>query len=79
MLLEQQRIQQLRSYRASMEVAGLPVNMAAHRPLFRTQSSPASASFPIAVQEPPVKHRFTTGQYEYTIPHTYIQEHGNNN
>uniref|UniRef100_A0A3B3V6V8 Histone deacetylase n=1 Tax=Poecilia latipinna TaxID=48699 RepID=A0A3B3V6V8_9TELE len=61
MLLEQQRIHQLRSYRASMEAAGLPVSIAAHRPLSRTQSSPASASFPIVVPEPPVKHRFTTG------------------
>uniref|UniRef100_A0A3B5M783 Histone deacetylase n=1 Tax=Xiphophorus couchianus TaxID=32473 RepID=A0A3B5M783_9TELE len=61
MLLEQQRIHQLRSYRASMEAAGLPVSLAAHRPLSRTQSSPASASFPIVVSEPPVKHRFTTG------------------
>ncbi|MED6277813.1 Histone deacetylase 4, partial [Characodon lateralis] len=60
-LLEQQRIHQLRSYRASMDAAGLPVSVAAHRPLSRTQSSPASASFPIVVQEPPVKHRFTTG------------------
>ncbi|XP_054908925.1 histone deacetylase 4 isoform X2 [Poeciliopsis prolifica] len=60
-LLEQQRIHQLRSYRASMEAAGLPVSITAHRPLSRTQSSPASASFPIVVSEPPVKHRFTTG------------------
>ncbi|MEQ2214810.1 Histone deacetylase 4 [Xenoophorus captivus] len=52
---------QLRSFRASMDAAGLPVSVAAHRPLSRTQSSPASASFPIVVQEPPVKHRFTTG------------------
>ncbi|XP_077392381.1 histone deacetylase 4-like isoform X3 [Festucalex cinctus] len=61
LLLEQQRIQQLRSYRASMEAAGLSVSLAAHRPLSRAQSSPASASFPIMVQEPAVKPRFTTG------------------
>ncbi|XP_077472595.1 histone deacetylase 4 isoform X1 [Stigmatopora argus] len=61
LLLEQQRIQQLRSYRASMEAAGLSVNMAAHRPLSRAQSSPASSSFPMMVPEPVVKPRFTTG------------------
>uniref|UniRef100_A0A3B3DBR0 Histone deacetylase n=1 Tax=Oryzias melastigma TaxID=30732 RepID=A0A3B3DBR0_ORYME len=56
-LLEQQRIHQLRSYRASIEDSSLP----GKRPLFRTQSSPASASLPMTVQESPVKHRFTTG------------------
>uniref|UniRef100_A0A1A8GZG6 Histone deacetylase n=2 Tax=Nothobranchius korthausae TaxID=1143690 RepID=A0A1A8GZG6_9TELE len=61
LLLEQQRIHQLRNYRASIEAAGLPVSIAVHRPLSRAQSSPASASFPIVVQEPPVKHQFTTG------------------
>ncbi|XP_041856753.1 histone deacetylase 4 isoform X4 [Melanotaenia boesemani] len=61
MLLEQQRIHQLRSYRASMEAVGLNVSMVGHRPLSRAQSSPASASFPMVVQEPPTKHRFTTG------------------
>ncbi|XP_077436081.1 histone deacetylase 4-like isoform X2 [Vanacampus margaritifer] len=59
LLLEQQRIQQLRSYRASMEAAGLSVSLAAHRPLSRAQSSPASSSFPL--MEPAVKPRFTTG------------------
>uniref|UniRef100_A0A3Q2XBE6 Histone deacetylase n=1 Tax=Hippocampus comes TaxID=109280 RepID=A0A3Q2XBE6_HIPCM len=61
LLLEQQRIQQLRSYRASMEAAGLSVSLAGHRPLSRAQSSPASPSFPMTVQEPAVKPRFTTG------------------
>uniref|UniRef100_A0A8C6LIE8 Histone deacetylase n=1 Tax=Nothobranchius furzeri TaxID=105023 RepID=A0A8C6LIE8_NOTFU len=61
LLLEQQRIHQLRNYRASIEAAGLPVSIAVHRPLSRAQSSPASASFPIVVPEPPVKHQFTTG------------------
>ncbi|XP_053732623.1 histone deacetylase 4 isoform X2 [Synchiropus splendidus] len=61
LLLEQQRIQQLRSYQASMEAAGLSVTFAGHRPLSRAQSSPASASFPMVVQEPPSKPRFTTG------------------
>ncbi|XP_057707915.1 histone deacetylase 4 isoform X2 [Corythoichthys intestinalis] len=61
LLLEQQRIQQLRSYRASMEAAGLSVSLAAHRPLSRAQSSPASSSFPMMVPEPVVKPRFTTG------------------
>uniref|UniRef100_A0A4W6GA51 Histone deacetylase n=1 Tax=Lates calcarifer TaxID=8187 RepID=A0A4W6GA51_LATCA len=61
LLLEQQRIHQLRNYQASMEAAGLSVSLAGHRPLSRAQSSPASASFPMVVQEPPAKPRFTTG------------------
>ncbi|KAM4538117.1 histone deacetylase 4-like isoform 5-T5 [Fundulus diaphanus] len=64
LLLEQQRIHQLRNYQASMEAAGLSVSFPGHRPLSRAQSSPASASsFPISVpaQDPPVKPRFTTG------------------
>ncbi|KAM6986216.1 histone deacetylase 4 [Aplochiton taeniatus] len=61
MLLEQQRIHQLRNYQASVEAAGLSISFPGHRPLSRAQSSPASASFPIAVQEPPTKPRFTTG------------------
>ncbi|XP_030637593.1 histone deacetylase 4-like [Chanos chanos] len=60
LLLEQQRIHQLRNYQASMEAAGLSVTFPGHRPLSRAQSSPASASF-ITVQEPPSKPRFTTG------------------
>ncbi|XP_058888035.1 histone deacetylase 4-like isoform X3 [Acipenser ruthenus] len=61
LLLEQQRIHQLRNYQASMEAAGIPISFAGHRPLSRAQSSPASATFPISVQEPPTKPRFTTG------------------
>ncbi|XP_036925209.1 histone deacetylase 4 isoform X2 [Sturnira hondurensis] len=61
LLLEQQRIHQLRSYQASMEAAGIPVSFGSHRPLSRAQSSPASATFPMSVQEPPSKPRFTTG------------------
>ncbi|XP_041117442.1 histone deacetylase 4-like isoform X2 [Polyodon spathula] len=61
LLLEQQRIHQLRNYQASMEAAGIPMRFSGHRPLSRAQSSPASATFPISVQEPPTKPRFTTG------------------
>ncbi|XP_027866904.1 histone deacetylase 4-like isoform X1 [Xiphophorus couchianus] len=64
LLLEQQRIHQLRNYQASMEAAGMSMSFPGHRPLSRAQSSPASASsFPISVptQDPPVKPRFTTG------------------
>nr|XP_054114074.1 histone deacetylase 4 isoform X4 [Callithrix jacchus] len=61
LLLEQQRIHQLRNYQASMEAAGIPVSFGSHRPLSRAQSSPASATFPVSVQEPPAKPRFTTG------------------
>ncbi|XP_023378771.1 histone deacetylase 4 [Pteropus vampyrus] len=61
LLLEQQRIHQLRNFQASMEAAGIPVSFGGHRPLSRAQSSPASATFPMSVQEPPSKPRFTTG------------------
>ncbi|XP_073928269.1 histone deacetylase 4 isoform X9 [Castor canadensis] len=61
LLLEQQRIHQLRNFQASMEAAGIPVSFGGHRPLSRAQSSPASATFPMSVQEPPTKPRFTTG------------------
>uniref|UniRef100_UPI00398EBE7F histone deacetylase 4 n=1 Tax=Pristiophorus japonicus TaxID=55135 RepID=UPI00398EBE7F len=61
LLLEQQRIHQLRNYQASMEAAGIPVSYSGHRPLSRAQSSPASATFPISIQEPPSKPQFTTG------------------
>lgn len=61
LLLEQQRIHQLRNYQASLEAAGMPVSFSGHRPLSRAQSSPASATFPMSVQEPPTKPRFTTG------------------
>ncbi|XP_048833895.1 histone deacetylase 4-like isoform X3 [Brienomyrus brachyistius] len=71
LLLEQQRIHQLRNYQASMEAAGLSVPFAAHRPLSRAQSSPASATFPIAVPEPPTKPRFTTG----LVYDTLMQKH----
>ncbi|XP_036397085.1 histone deacetylase 4-like [Megalops cyprinoides] len=71
LLLEQQRIHQLRNYQASMEAAGLSVTFAGHRPLSRAQSSPASATFPITVQEPPAKPRFTTG----LVYDTLMQKH----
>uniref|UniRef100_A0A4W4HJR1 Histone deacetylase n=1 Tax=Electrophorus electricus TaxID=8005 RepID=A0A4W4HJR1_ELEEL len=60
LLLEQQRIHQLRNYQASMEAAGLPSSFTGHRPLSRAQSSPASSSF-AGMQEVPSKPRFTTG------------------
>ncbi|XP_047670465.1 histone deacetylase 4 isoform X4 [Tachysurus fulvidraco] len=71
LLLEQQRIHQLRNYQASMEAAGLSVTLPGHRPLSRAQSSPASATFPIVVQEPPSKPRFTTG----LVYDTLMQKH----
>ncbi|XP_068101404.1 histone deacetylase 4 isoform X2 [Hyperolius riggenbachi] len=61
LLLEQQRIHQLRNYQASLEAAGIVMPFSGHRPLSRAQSSPASASFPMSVQETPTKPRFTTG------------------
>ncbi|XP_071212119.1 histone deacetylase 4-like isoform X2 [Salvelinus alpinus] len=72
-LLEQQRIHQLRNYQASMEAAGLSITFPAHRPLSRAQSSPASACFPpiVVQQEPPTKPRFTTG----LVYDTLMQKH----
>uniref|UniRef100_A0A671MU03 Histone deacetylase n=2 Tax=Sinocyclocheilus anshuiensis TaxID=1608454 RepID=A0A671MU03_9TELE len=79
LLLEQQRIHQLRNFQASMEAAGLSMTFPGHRPLSRAQSSPASATFPIVVQEPPAKPRFTTG----LVYDTLMQKHqcmcGNSN
>ncbi|XP_051986360.1 histone deacetylase 4-like isoform X3 [Xyrauchen texanus] len=60
LLLEQQRIHQLRNYQASVEAAGVSITFPGHRPLSRAQSSPASASF-ISVQEQSSKTHFTTG------------------
>lgn len=57
-----------------MEAAGLTVTLPGHRPLSRAQSSPASATFPIVVQEPPAKPRFTTGQYHHQI-YTSIEKY----
>ncbi|XP_029559381.1 histone deacetylase 4 isoform X2 [Salmo trutta] len=72
-LLEQQRMIQLRNYQASMESAGLSVTFPVHRPLSRAQSSPASACFPpiVVQQEPPTKPRFTTG----LVYDTLMQKH----
>ncbi|XP_023665811.2 histone deacetylase 4-like isoform X2 [Paramormyrops kingsleyae] len=63
LLLEQQRIAQLRSYQAGMEAASLPAMLGSHRPLSRAQSSPASApaSLPVPMTEKPPTLRFTTG------------------
>ncbi|XP_077088209.1 histone deacetylase 4-like isoform X2 [Siphateles boraxobius] len=57
LLLEQQRIHQLRNYQASM---GASVSFPGHQKLSRTQSSPASAGF-ISTQDQPSSTRFTTG------------------
>ncbi|KAJ7420761.1 hypothetical protein BTVI_20372 [Pitangus sulphuratus] len=70
LLLEQQRIHQLRNYQASLEAAGMPVSFGGHRPLSRAQSSPASATFPMSVQEPPTKPRFTTEGVLRLVSHT---------
>ncbi|XP_010614003.1 histone deacetylase 4 isoform X5 [Fukomys damarensis] len=79
LLLEQQRIHQLRTYQASMEAAGIPVSFGSHRPLSRAQSSPASATFPVTVQEPPSKPRFTTGLVYDTLMLKHQCACGNSN
>ncbi|KAJ8012914.1 hypothetical protein DPEC_G00047820 [Dallia pectoralis] len=72
-LLEQQRIHQLRNYQASMEAAGLSITFPVHRPLSRAQSSPASSCFPpiMVQQDTPTKPRFTTG----LVYDTLMQKH----
>ncbi|XP_051562022.1 histone deacetylase 4-like isoform X3 [Myxocyprinus asiaticus] len=70
LLLEQQRIHQLKNYQASMEAAGVSITFPGHRPLSRAQSSPASASF-ISMQEQPSKTHFTTG----LVYDTLMQKH----
>uniref|UniRef100_A0A674AXP0 Histone deacetylase n=1 Tax=Salmo trutta TaxID=8032 RepID=A0A674AXP0_SALTR len=64
-LLEQQRIHQLRNYQASMEAAGLSITFPAHRPLSR--------------QEPPTKPRFTTGLVYDTLMQKHQCMCGNTN
>ncbi|XP_069038801.1 histone deacetylase 7 isoform X3 [Lepisosteus oculatus] len=65
---KQKQLQQLRRHTAQMETLAVPMVLSAHRPLSRTQSSPASAtitipdkSLALPVQESPTKPRFTTG------------------
>uniref|UniRef100_A0A674ELZ6 Histone deacetylase n=1 Tax=Salmo trutta TaxID=8032 RepID=A0A674ELZ6_SALTR len=66
---KQKQLQQLRRQTAHMETLAVPMMLgSAHRPLFRTQSSPASTSLtlpdkplPVPAPEPHSKPRFTTG------------------
>ncbi|KAG9350202.1 hypothetical protein JZ751_026555 [Albula glossodonta] len=54
---DQQHLQKLNLFQASLSISGMP-----HRPLGRTQSSPATASLKGApTGETPIKHLFTTG------------------
>uniref|UniRef100_A0A8C8FR91 histone deacetylase n=1 Tax=Oncorhynchus tshawytscha TaxID=74940 RepID=A0A8C8FR91_ONCTS len=67
--LKQKQLQQLRRQTAHMETLAVPIMLGgAHRPLSRTQSSPASTSLtlpdkplPLPTPEPQSKPRFTTG------------------
>uniref|UniRef100_H3B8Y5 Histone deacetylase n=1 Tax=Latimeria chalumnae TaxID=7897 RepID=H3B8Y5_LATCH len=54
--LDQQHLQPLHMYQTSLPISGI-----SHRPLSRTQSSPATAGLKTTVVEKPVKHLFTTG------------------
>uniref|UniRef100_A0A8C8LSR6 Histone deacetylase n=1 Tax=Oncorhynchus tshawytscha TaxID=74940 RepID=A0A8C8LSR6_ONCTS len=66
---KQKQLQQLRRQTAHMETLAVPIMLGgAHRPLSRTQSSPASTSLtlpdkplPLPTPEPQSKPRFTTG------------------
>uniref|UniRef100_A0AAR2IMX3 Histone deacetylase n=1 Tax=Pygocentrus nattereri TaxID=42514 RepID=A0AAR2IMX3_PYGNA len=55
--LEQQHLQQLNVFQASLSITGMP-----HRPLGRAQSSPITSSLKgTPMSELPIKHLFTTG------------------
>uniref|UniRef100_A0A9J8ACF7 Histone deacetylase n=1 Tax=Cyprinus carpio carpio TaxID=630221 RepID=A0A9J8ACF7_CYPCA len=55
--LDQQHVQQLNVFQASLSITGMP-----HRPLGRAQSSPVTSSLKGApLNEVPIKHLFTTG------------------
>uniref|UniRef100_A0A4W3I7H9 Histone deacetylase n=1 Tax=Callorhinchus milii TaxID=7868 RepID=A0A4W3I7H9_CALMI len=58
--LDQQRMQQLHVYQASVAMGSMSVTDR-HRPLCRAQSSPATANLKTPVTESPIKHLFTTG------------------
>uniref|UniRef100_A0A8D0ABH8 histone deacetylase n=1 Tax=Sander lucioperca TaxID=283035 RepID=A0A8D0ABH8_SANLU len=66
LLWEQQK--QLQQLHRQMETLAVPIGLSVHRPLSRTQSSPASTSLTLpekplslAAQDPSSKPRFTTG------------------
>uniref|UniRef100_UPI00398E7110 histone deacetylase 5 isoform X2 n=1 Tax=Pristiophorus japonicus TaxID=55135 RepID=UPI00398E7110 len=58
--LDQQRMQQLHVYQASVAMGSMSVTDR-HQPLCRAQSSPATANLKNPGTEKPIKHLFTTG------------------
>ncbi|XP_060680699.1 histone deacetylase 9-like isoform X4 [Hemiscyllium ocellatum] len=65
-LLDHQRIHQLRLYQAQMAVVGM-TGLDKHRPVSRTQSSPAASTLPHSSMDHPIRHVYTTGVVYDTV------------
>ncbi|XP_075778361.1 histone deacetylase 9 isoform X2 [Pelodiscus sinensis] len=59
-ILEHQRIQQLQTYQAQMATVGM-VGLDKHRPVSRTQSSPAASTLPHPAMDQPIQPVYMTG------------------
>ncbi|XP_067859827.1 histone deacetylase 9-like isoform X3 [Heptranchias perlo] len=59
-LLDHQRIHQLRVYQAQTAMVGM-TGLDKHRPVSRTQSSPAASTLPHPSTDHPIRHVYTTG------------------
>ncbi|KYO26764.1 hypothetical protein Y1Q_0019227 [Alligator mississippiensis] len=58
--LEHQRIYQLQMYQAQMATVGM-TGLDKHRPVSRTQSSPAASTLPHPAMDQPIQHVYMTG------------------
>ncbi|XP_077347389.1 histone deacetylase 9 isoform X5 [Lithobates pipiens] len=58
---DHQRINQFQVYQAQMDTVGM-AGLEKHRPVSRTQSSPAASSLPQPTADQPVKHVYETGR-----------------
>ncbi|XP_072365285.1 histone deacetylase 9-like isoform X2 [Scyliorhinus torazame] len=65
-LLDLQRVHQLRLYQAQMAMVGM-TGLDKHRPVSRTQSSPAASTLPHSSTDHPIRHVYTTGIVYDTI------------
>ncbi|XP_067865322.1 histone deacetylase 9-like isoform X4 [Heterodontus francisci] len=65
-LLDHQRVHQLRLYQAQMAMVGM-TGLDKHRPVSRTQSSPAASTLPHSSTDHPIRHIYTTGVVYDTI------------
>eukprot|EP00062_Callorhinchus_milii_P014354 gi/632963447/ref/XP_007897890.1/ PREDICTED: histone deacetylase 9 [Callorhinchus milii] len=64
--LEHQRVQHLRVYQSQMALVGM-TGLDKHRPVSRTQSSPAASTLPHPSADQPIRHVYTTGVVYDTI------------